>query len=180
MGSWVLPVQGVYPEVPEVTACAKEDVKKALTVLNNHLLHYTYMVGHTITLADISVCCALVDGMKTVLGEDFRKPFGNVMRWFNLCLARPEFAAVLGQVKLCGAAPKGAAAAAPKKETAPNKEAQPKKEAEPKKEAKGKKGDDKGKKDDDKKDEKVAEPSAEDAAKARKDKLKKVIKEGGK
>merc|ERR1712194_500211 len=88
MCSWVLPVQGVYPEIPEVTACAKEDVKKALTVLNNHLLHYTYMVGHTITLADISVCCALVDGMKTVLGEDFRKPFGNVMRWFNLCLAQ--------------------------------------------------------------------------------------------
>merc|ERR1712194_943931 len=41
-------------------------------------------------------------------------------------------------------------------------------------------GDDKGKKDDDKKDEKVVEPSAEDAEKARKDKLKKVIKEGGK
>ncbi|CAK0836793.1 unnamed protein product [Prorocentrum cordatum] len=43
--TWVLPKMGVFEEVPEATACAKEDVKRALTVLNNHLLHNTYMVG---------------------------------------------------------------------------------------------------------------------------------------
>merc|ERR1719277_2233030 len=87
--TWVLPVMGVFPEVPEATACAKEDVKKALTVLNNHLLHNTYMVGHTVTLADISICAALTDGMRLVFDADFRKQYGNVMRWFNLCLAQP-------------------------------------------------------------------------------------------
>ena len=29
--------------------------------------------GHTITLADISVCCALVDGMQKVFDEGIRK-----------------------------------------------------------------------------------------------------------
>ncbi|CAE6928316.1 unnamed protein product [Symbiodinium sp. KB8] len=43
--TWVLPMMGKYPEVPEATACAKEDVKRALTVLNNHLLHNTFMVA---------------------------------------------------------------------------------------------------------------------------------------
>eukprot|EP00933_Yihiella_yeosuensis_P023663 TRINITY_DN1840_c1_g1_i1.p1 TRINITY_DN1840_c1_g1~~TRINITY_DN1840_c1_g1_i1.p1 ORF type:complete len:443 (-),score=162.92 TRINITY_DN1840_c1_g1_i1:167-1495(-) len=182
--TWVLPVMGLFQEVPEATACAKEDVKRALQVLDKHLLHNTYMVGHSITLADISLCCALVDGMQLVFDDNFRKPFGNVMRWFSLCISQPEFKAVLGDVKLCGGSGKGAKAeAAPKKEAAkkeaaPKKEAAAKKEAAPKKEAKK---DDK-KKDDkkaEKKDEK-AEPTPEELEKKKKDKLKKVIKEGGK
>ena len=37
-----------------------EDVKKALTVLNNALLTKTFLVGERVTLADISVGCNLV------------------------------------------------------------------------------------------------------------------------
>merc|ERR1719215_298496 len=83
--TWVLPVMGVCPEIPEATKCAKEDVRKTLDVLNKHLLHNTYMVGHTITLADIIVSCALLDGFTHVLDAAFLKPFGNLVRWFNLC-----------------------------------------------------------------------------------------------
>merc|ERR1712151_492032 len=73
-----------------------------------------------------------------VLDPAFRQSYGNLMRWFNLCLAQPEFAAVLGKVQLCSAA--GAATKAPgKKEPAPKKEAAPKKEVAPKKEAATKK-----------------------------------------
>jgi hypothetical protein len=125
------------------------------------------MVGHTITLADISVCCALVDGLTLVLDPDFRKPYGNLMRWFDLCLAQPEFKAVLGDVKLCGGAAK--AKAAPK-EAAPKKEPAPKKEAAPKKEEKKEKKEEGGAK----------EPTPEELEKMKKDKLKKTIKEGGK
>jgi len=188
--TWVLPMMGVFEEVPEATACAKEDVKRAMTVLNNHLLHNTFMVGHQITLADIAVCCALVDGFKHVLDEKFRTPFGNLMRWFSLCLAQPEFKSVLGEVKLCGSAggKKEQAAkkeAAPKKEAASKKEAAAKKEAAPKKETAAKKEaaskkDSKDKKEKNKPAQEEAPPAEEDLEKARKDKLKKVIKEGGK
>merc|ERR1712113_965011 len=87
--TWVFPIMGIMPEVPEATEQAKGDVKKALTVLNNHLLHSTFMVGHTISLADIAVCCSLVDGMKLVFDAEYRKQFGNLMRWFNHCLMQP-------------------------------------------------------------------------------------------
>merc|ERR1712039_500377 len=111
------PVMGACPENPEVTPFAKEDTLKALNVLNNHLLHNTYMVGHNITLADITVCCALLDGMKHVLDESIRGKYGNLMRWFNHCIGQAEFKQVLGDVKLCGkAAGGGKPAAAPKKE----------------------------------------------------------------
>lgn len=195
--TWVLPVLGIFDEVPEATACAKQDVKLALAVLNNHLLHNTYVVGHQITLADISVCCALVDGMRLVLDAEFRKPFGNLMRWFNLCLSQPEFAAIIGKVDLCGKAAQTAAAnketdkkpkkeSAPK-ETAPKREATPKREVAPEKEtarekkkAAPKKGASKKESNGKDKVPEEAEPTVEDLEKAMKDKLKTVIKEGGK
>jgi glutathione S-transferase len=195
--TWVLPVMGKCPEVPEATACAKEDVKKALNVLNSHLLHNTYIVGHHITLADITLCCALLDGMKLVLDTKFRAPYQNVMRWFELCLAQPEFAAVLGKMELCGAsaskagapkkdaAPKKEAAngAAPKKEASPKKDAAAKKQASPKAEPKAEAKKDGKKKDKKAKEEKVDEPvkkTPEELAAERKATLKKVMKEGGK
>merc|ERR1719145_415602 len=106
--------------------------------------------------------------MGIVLDADFRKPFGNLMRWFNHCLAQPEFKAVLGDVKLCGAAGgAGKKEAAPKKEAAAKKEAAPKKEA--KKEAAPKKEEGAPK-----------EPTPEELAAEKAKKLKKVKKEGGK
>lgn len=38
---------------------AKEDLTTALTVLNNHLLTKTFLVGERITQADIAVACTL-------------------------------------------------------------------------------------------------------------------------
>jgi len=202
LSMWLLPVQGVCAEVPEATRLAKEDVKKALSVLDKHLLHNTYMVGHQITLADISVCCAVVDGLSLVLDADFRKPYPNFMRWFDLCMLQPEFAKILGKVQLCcgvtrAAAPKREAApkkelqkettpkkdAAPKKEAAPKKgaaskkEAAPEKESAPKKEAAPKKG---AKKEVLPAEEGPTEKTPEELAEERKKQLKKVVKEGGK
>merc|ERR1719424_2294230 len=105
----------------EVVERAKADTQKALTVLNNHLLHFTYMVGEAITLADISLCCAVADAFKLVLSPDIRSSLGNLERWFNLCMAQSEFQKIIGKVDLCG----GAAAPA-KKEAAPKKDAAPK------------------------------------------------------
>uniref|UniRef100_A0A8C3MTL6 Uncharacterized protein n=1 Tax=Geospiza parvula TaxID=87175 RepID=A0A8C3MTL6_GEOPR len=59
--------------------------------------------GHSqrVSLADISLVCALLWLYKQVLDPAFRGPFGNVTRWFLTCLNQPEFKAVLGEVQLC-------------------------------------------------------------------------------
>jgi len=195
--AWTMQVSGVHKEMPEVMKQAKEDVKKALNILNNHLLVNTYMVGHQITLADVCVCCSLLDGLKYVFDENFRQPFGNVMRWFNLCVAQKEFADVLGKIEMCAGAPSTKVSEpAPKKEgkkdAAPKKEKEPAPKKEGKKEAKKEeaKGAPAAKKESkkDKKDEKKAESAEteakektpEELAAEKKAKLKKVIKEGGK
>ena len=44
----------------QATEQAKEDVKRVLTVLNQHLNTRTFLVGERISLADITVACSML------------------------------------------------------------------------------------------------------------------------
>ena len=48
------------------TEKAREQIKKALSVLNNYLLTRTYLVGERITQADISLACNMLSLYKYV------------------------------------------------------------------------------------------------------------------
>lgn len=202
---WMFIVKGTMPANAELKEKSKKDAMKALALLNKHLESFTYMVGHQITLADISLCCVMAEAVRLVLGPEERKGLGNLMRWFNLCIAQPEISKVLGKVQMCSgeaaapakkedkkegkkeasakkeAAPKKDKEAAPKKEPAPKKEAA-KKDAEPKASPKkeGKKGKEKAPKEEKPAEEVKKEPTPEELEEARKKKIKKVTKEGGK
>lgn len=98
---WVFSLLGFYTFNAAVTAKAREDVKKYLQVLENHLLLRTFLVGESITLADIAMASMFVYPMKFLLDSAFRKPYPCVMRWFNTCVNQPEFQAIVGDVPLC-------------------------------------------------------------------------------
>ena len=103
---------------------AKTDLGNALTILDAHLLHRTYLVGEQITMADIAIVSALVYPFKLVTDKNYLKNYNNVTRWFTTCVNQPEFMAVIGTVVMCKkellaegqAAPVVEKAAAPKKE----------------------------------------------------------------
>ncbi len=57
------------------TERAKDDVKKAMKVLNEHLLHHTYLVGERISLADIAVACTMLHLYQHVMDPNFRQIF---------------------------------------------------------------------------------------------------------
>jgi len=97
---WFYPVLGMLPFNAAATGKAKTDLANALTVLNNHLTDKTYLVGHKITLADITVVSALVYPFKFVADASYRAAFPHVMRWFNTCVNQPQFSAVIGTVVL--------------------------------------------------------------------------------
>lgn len=44
----------------QATEQAKEDVKKVLAVLNQHLNTRTFLVGERVSLADITVVCSML------------------------------------------------------------------------------------------------------------------------
>lgn len=97
---WVFPVLGWMDFHHDATEKAKQDVSKALNILNFHFLHHPFLVGENVTLADISVAMALLRGYTLVFDPKFRKPFEAVNRWFNNCITQPFWKAVLGDVHL--------------------------------------------------------------------------------
>lgn len=104
---WVYPVLGVMEAPPaSVTENAKNDVKKALKVMEDHLKTSEYLVGDFVSLADIVLVCALKEGFTRVFDPAFRKPFPKVCAWFECCAGLPQFSSILGKVQLCTQAQK--------------------------------------------------------------------------
>ncbi|KAK2904211.1 elongation factor 1-gamma [Channa argus] len=151
--AWVFPTLGIMQFNKQATEQAKEDVKRVLGVLNQHLNTRTFLVGERVSLADIAVVCSMLWLYKQVLEPSFRQPYPNVTRWFTTCVNQPQFKAVLGEVKLCE---KMAQFDAKK-----FSEMQPKKEAPPKKEKGGKEAAKPQEKKEKKKEEKKPEPEEE-------------------
>lgn len=112
-GVWYYPILGFLEYNEKATEAAKADLVKLLTTLNNYLLTRTFLVGESITLADIIVACTLATGMMKLFDAKFRKPFTNVIRWFRTVVRQPNFEAVFPNLTLCETAAVYVAKAAP-------------------------------------------------------------------
>jgi len=75
-------------------------LKSNLKVLNNHLNGKHFLVGESLTIADVGIACALSYFMGTVLGAGERKAFVNVVNWFERCTSLPSFIRRMGYVKM--------------------------------------------------------------------------------
>jgi len=144
--TWVFPTLGIMQYNKTSTERAKVEVQKAMEVLNKHLLTKTYLVGERITLADISVAYAMKMLFENVLDAGFRKPYGNVVRWYTTIMNQPQVIAVSGQPKLAEkmaqfdakkyAEMSGKGDSSAKKDAKKEKKEQQPKKEQPKKEAK--------------------------------------------
>lgn len=99
--AWTFPCLGILGFNKQTHEKAQAEVKNILSHLNKVFLSKTYLVGERISLADISVFCALLNLYTLVLDPAFRKPYTNVNRWFETILNQPNVKKVVGQVKLC-------------------------------------------------------------------------------
>lgn len=102
--AWVFPLLGIMPFNKNNVERAKDDIKLALTVLNQRLLENTYLVGERITLADITVFTTLLNVYQYVLEPSVRAPFGCVTRWFTTLLNQPQVKAVITNYSICATA----------------------------------------------------------------------------
>lgn len=142
--AWVYPLLGIMQYNKNNVERAKEDTNRTLSVLNQHLLNNTFLVGERISLADIVVFSNLLNAYQYVLDASARTAFGNVTRWFKTILNQPQVSKVVTNYKIAEKAiefdPKkyaefqaklGGGSAKPQKEQQPKKEKKP---AAPKKE----------------------------------------------
>ncbi|KAM8985884.1 LOW QUALITY PROTEIN: valine--tRNA ligase [Ara ararauna] len=87
---------------PQARSRALQELLRALRALDSHLRGRTFLVGDGVTLADVTVTCALLGPGQRVLDAAAVAAVPNVHRWFQTCVRLPQFRAVLGDVGLCG------------------------------------------------------------------------------
>jgi len=119
---WLRPITGTANYNKELENAAKAGMTTALTILDNYLLNQTFLVGERVTLADLSVACALWDGYKTVFDPEYRASFPNVNRWFLTCINQSAFKEVAGELTLCSEVMDAAKISKLKSTNAPKKE----------------------------------------------------------
>jgi len=98
---WVYSIVGYYPYVEAAWNMSKEGAKKYLNALNSHLQGKEYLVGNRITLADIIVVVTLERAFKVAYDPEFRRPYDNVIRWFDHCTSQPNFKPFFSDFKYC-------------------------------------------------------------------------------
>lgn len=89
----------IYSYTLQQVAKSKAESERLLHGLDNHLLIHTYLVGESITLADIAVFTTLLDTFKYLLDPESRKLFVNVSRWFDTILNQTKVKGAMEQLK---------------------------------------------------------------------------------
>eukprot|EP00252_Welwitschia_mirabilis_P026351 TRINITY_DN863_c0_g1_i3.p1 TRINITY_DN863_c0_g1~~TRINITY_DN863_c0_g1_i3.p1 ORF type:complete len:421 (+),score=56.65 TRINITY_DN863_c0_g1_i3:258-1520(+) len=95
---WYYPRIGYGVYLPPVEEATIAGLKRALGALNMHLSNNTYLVGHSITLADIIMTCNLFLGFTRCMTKEFTKEFPHVERYFWTMVNQPKFKKILGDV----------------------------------------------------------------------------------
>ncbi|XP_028764993.1 elongation factor 1-gamma [Neltuma alba] len=130
---WFIPRMGYTPYLAPVEEAAISALKRALGALNTHLASNTYLVGHSVTLADIIMTCNLFFGFNCLMTKSFTSEFPHVERYFWTLVNQPKFKKFLGEVKQTEAVPPIQSA---KKPSQTKESAKQKGKDEPKKETK--------------------------------------------
>ena len=79
-------------------AVAIKNLKRGLSALNTHLASNTYLVGHSVTLADIVMTCNLINPFHVALTKEFTSEFPHVERYFWTLINQPNFKKVVGEI----------------------------------------------------------------------------------
>ncbi|KAF3953909.1 hypothetical protein CMV_020686 [Castanea mollissima] len=128
---WLYPRWGLVVYLPPAEEAAIAALKRALDALNTHLASNTYLVGHSVTLADIIMTCNLYNGFGRILTKSFTSEFPHVERYFWTLVNQPNFQKILGEVKQVESIPPVQSAKKPSQPKEPAKPKEVKKEAAP-------------------------------------------------
>jgi elongation factor 1-gamma len=132
MGGWYRPLLGRDPYNKKAVEESAKAAMKTISVLEEHLLHNTFLVGERITLADLFCVGIIARGFEFFFDTKWRQENPNVTRWYETVYNQPIYSAVapkfalLDTPKLTNVAPKKPQQPKPAKQEAAPKAAKPK------------------------------------------------------
>lgn len=78
---------------------ANKDLHTSLEKVSNWLRYKTFLVGNSLSLADVFLACSIKSNVQN-LKEESLKSLSNLVRWYKLVSNLKEFKAVYGETKL--------------------------------------------------------------------------------
>lgn len=114
LGAWYRPLLGWDQYNKKGVEEASKAAAKAVSVVEEHLLHHTYLVGERITLADLFAASIISRGFQFFYDKAWRSEHPNVSRWYETVYNQPIYTDVakpfelLDTPKLTNVAPKKA------------------------------------------------------------------------
>lgn len=112
LGAWYRPLLGWDPYNKKGVEDAAKGAAKVISVIEEHLLHSTYLVGERITLADLFAASIISRGFQFFFDKKWRSEHPNVARWYETVYNQPIYTEVakpfelLDTPKLTNVAPK--------------------------------------------------------------------------
>lgn len=112
LGAWYRPLLGWDQYNKKGVEEAAKAAAKAVSVVEEHLLHTTYLVGERITLADLFAAGIISRGFQFFYDKAWRSEHPNVTRWYETVYNQPIYTdvaqpfALLDTPKLTNVAPK--------------------------------------------------------------------------
>ena len=113
------PIIGLDPFNKKNVDEAYKATMKAVSVLEEHLLVHTFLVGERITLADLYTAGMLSRGFEFFFDRKWCSENPNVTRWYETVYNQPIYSSVVGELKFIDEAIKNQP---PKKEEKPKGE----------------------------------------------------------
>ncbi|KAI0840159.1 eEF1-gamma domain-containing protein [Hypoxylon sp. FL0890] len=94
LGAWYRPLLGWDPYNKKAVDEAAKGAAKVVDVVEEHLLHHTYLVGERITLADLFAVGIISRGFQFFYDKAWRSQHPNVTRWYETVYNQPIYSAV--------------------------------------------------------------------------------------
>lgn len=124
------PLNGTAPYNKKNVDDALAETNKAMSVLDQHLLVNTFLVGERVTLADLFSAGTLHHGFQKFFDKKWRADNPNVTRWYETVYNQPIYSAVVDKLQFIDDAVKNQAPQQAPKEK--KEKEQPKAAAKPK------------------------------------------------
>ncbi|KAI2643446.1 hypothetical protein GGS21DRAFT_485966 [Xylaria nigripes] len=100
LGGWYRPLLGLSPYNKKSVEDSMNEVKKAIAIVEEHLLHNTYLVGERITLADLFAVAIIARGFQFLFGKEWRSENPNITRWYKTVYNQPIYLDVSSPLEL--------------------------------------------------------------------------------
>jgi elongation factor 1-beta len=95
----IMPVLGHAVVPQKVFNGALTKLKSLCKLMDTHLKGKNYMVGDSVTVADVVLTTAFIPAFQTCLDAGFRKSMPNFAAWFARCTGNQSFINVVGIIK---------------------------------------------------------------------------------